>query len=267
MTTRIVAPAHLHSALQPLPIGLPRLVRALFADEWLAPLWFLLRLYVGWQWLSAGLEKVQQPAWTRTGTALKGFWTAATRVHPGQQGAAIHYGWYYDFIHYMLQHGWYSWFAKLVAFGEVAVGLALLLGALVGVAAFFGAFMNLNFMLAGTASSNPVLLLLSLGLLLSWRISGVIGADRYLLAALARLVRRPGWPTVRAALPRVLAFILLFGGAAAAVIALNLTFAEQPWPGYLLALAVTMAAWAAMALADRAFAARDGRQMAAHVLA
>lgn len=264
MTTRVLSWEGLRSIMRPLPLGLPRPVQALFGDERLAPFWLLLRVYVGWQWLAAGLEKVQQPAWTRTGAALKGYWTAVTRVHPGQQGASIHYGWYYDFIHGMLQRGWYSWFAKLVAFGEVAVGLALIVGALVGAAAFFAAFMNLNFMLAGTASSNPILLLLALGLLLSWRVSGAIGADRYLVSGLVALIRRRAgagrvWPAA-------VAFVVLFGAAAVAIVALGLTFAEeQPWPGYLLAVAVVVVAWAAMALANHAAAAGAGRQAAAGV--
>jgi len=60
----------------------------------------------------------------------------------------------------------------------------LILGALTGIAAFFGLFMNLNFLLAGTVSTNPVLFVLSIGLILGWKISGFIGLDRYLLPLL-----------------------------------------------------------------------------------
>ena len=44
--------------------------------------------------------------------------------------------------------------------------------------------MNFNFMLAGSASTNPVLFLLGLLLLLAWKVSGRIGIDRWLLPAL-----------------------------------------------------------------------------------
>jgi len=44
-----------------------------------------------------------------------------------------------------------SWFASLVAFGEFLVGAALIVGAFVGIAAFFGALMNWNFIMAGSA--------------------------------------------------------------------------------------------------------------------
>ena len=73
------------------------------------------------------------------------------------------------------------WFAKLIVFGELAIGLGLIVGAFVGVAAFFGALMNMNFMLAGSASTNPVLFFLAVGLMLAWKVAGYYGLDRVLL--------------------------------------------------------------------------------------
>jgi thiosulfate dehydrogenase [quinone] large subunit len=84
----------------------------------------------------------------------------------------------------MIDNGWYSWFAKLIAWGEVLVGLGLLVGALVGIAAFFGTVMNFSFMLAGSASTNPVLFGLAVFLVLAWKVAGFWGLDRWLLPAL-----------------------------------------------------------------------------------
>ena len=81
----------------------------------------------------------------------------------------------------MLDNGYYSWFAPLVAFGEFLVGAALIVGAFVGIAAFFGALMNWNFIMAGSASTNPMLLVLGIVLVLAWKVAGWYGADRYLL--------------------------------------------------------------------------------------
>jgi thiosulfate dehydrogenase (quinone) large subunit len=50
-----------------------------------------------------------------------------------------------------------------------------------GIAAFFGAFMNWNFLMAGTASTNPLLFVLALLLVLAWKVAGYIGLDCYLL--------------------------------------------------------------------------------------
>ena len=76
------------------------------------------------------------------------------------------------------------WFAWVITFGEIAIGLGLLFGALTGIAAFFGALMNMSFLLAGSASTNPVLFTMAVGLMLAWRVAGYYGLDRYLLPAL-----------------------------------------------------------------------------------
>ena len=73
---------------------------------------------------------------------------------------------------------------KLIPIGETAVGIGLLLGALVGFAAFFGSLMNMSFMLAGSASTNPVLFTLAIGLMLGWKVAGYYGLDRWLLPVL-----------------------------------------------------------------------------------
>jgi thiosulfate dehydrogenase [quinone] large subunit len=84
----------------------------------------------------------------------------------------------------MMDQGWAGWFAKLVAVGEVAIGLRLIFGTLLGIAAFFGIVLNLNFMLAVTASTNPVLLMLALPLVVGYKVAGYYGLDRWVLAAL-----------------------------------------------------------------------------------
>jgi thiosulfate dehydrogenase [quinone] large subunit len=81
----------------------------------------------------------------------------------------------------MLDSSSYTWFAKVVAYGEVLIGIALILGAFVGVAAFFGALMNWNFMMAGSASSNPVLFVVAIVLIFAWKTAGFIGLDYFLL--------------------------------------------------------------------------------------
>ena len=85
----------------------------------------------------------------------------------------------------------YTWFAKLVAIGELAVGIALILGAFTGVAAFLGGFMNWNFMMAGSASVNPLFFVVSVGLILAWKVAGYIGADFLLAALVGDALARP----------------------------------------------------------------------------
>ena len=59
--------------------------------------------------------------------------------------------------------------------------MALLLGILTGLAALFGAFMNWHFMMAGTASTNPVMLIVAVGILLAWKTAGWWGLDHFVL--------------------------------------------------------------------------------------
>lgn len=158
----------------------PPFVQKLFGDTRAAWLWLLLRLWLGYQWIEAASHKVGNPAWVDTGEALKGFWTNAVAI-PEAGRPAISFDWYRSFLQSMLDAGSYTWFAKLVAYGELLIGIALIIGAFTGIVAFIGGFMNFNFMLAGSASVNPLFFLVSIGLILAWKVAGYIGADYYLL--------------------------------------------------------------------------------------
>lgn len=161
----------------------PPVARAIFGDTRWSWVWLIARLYVGYSWLTSGWGKLFNPAWTETGASLQGYWTRAVAV-PAQGSPPITFGWYRDFLTFLLNGEHYVWFAKLIIAGELLVGTALIVGAFVGVAAFFGAFMNWNFMMAGTASVNPVLFTLGLLLILAWKTAGYIGLDSVLLPML-----------------------------------------------------------------------------------
>ena len=172
--------AQLPTDLERQGISDPGIAHLLFNDSRAGALWLAVRLYVGYEWLSAGFEKFTGTGWMDGGTALKGFWTSAVKI-PQTGKPAITYGWYRDFLQVLLDQHAYTWFAKLIVFGEMLVGIGLLVGALVGFAAFFGALMNFSFLLAGSASVNPVLLVFSIGLILAWKVAGYYGIDRVLL--------------------------------------------------------------------------------------
>jgi thiosulfate dehydrogenase [quinone] large subunit len=90
----------------------------------------------------------------------------------------------------MLNAQAYTWFAKLVAFGETAIGIAMILGIFTGFAALMGGFMNFNFMLAGSASINPMLFVLEVLLVAAWKVAGYFGADFFLFAWIKSLLNR-----------------------------------------------------------------------------
>lgn len=182
----------------PRTIPEPAITRTLFSDTRLAPLWLLLRLYVGWEWLQAGWHKVTSPAWVgpQAGTAVGGFLKGALSKAGGDHPDVT--PWYAWFIeHVALPNA--ALFSHLVAFGEVAVGVALILGLLTGFAAFFGGLMNANFLLAGTVSSNPALFILATWLVLGWRVAGWLGLDRWVLPHLGVPAGKAGTEPERAA--------------------------------------------------------------------
>lgn len=161
----------------------PDFSRFLFGNSRAGLVWLPIRVFLGFTWLEAGLHKLTSPGWIDGGSALKGYWTAAIAV-PNTGKSPITYDWYRDFLSFLLNGGHYTWFAPLIAFGELLVGIGLIVGALTGFAAFFGSFMNMSYLLAGTASTNPVMFALGVGVMMAWKVAGYYGVDRWLLPRL-----------------------------------------------------------------------------------
>ncbi len=161
----------------------PKVSRFLFASPYMAPVWTVLRIWLGWTWFTSGWGKVTNPAWVgeNAGTAISGYLQGALARSGGDAPTVS---------------GWYAWMIEnlflpnatllsyMVSFGEVLVGLALILGFLVGLSAFFGGLMNATFLLAGTLSTNPVMFIVATWLVLAWRIAGYWGLDYFVLPRL-----------------------------------------------------------------------------------
>ncbi|WEG14765.1 DoxX family protein [Pullulanibacillus sp. KACC 23026] len=155
----------------------------LFVSTRFAWFWLIVRLYVGYQWLSAGWGKLHEDVWTggKAGVALTGFIQGAlvkSKAVPGSNPDVA--GWYANFLKdVVLPHA--KLFSYLVSYGEFLVGLGLIVGLLTGIAAFFGGLMNASYLFAGTLSTNPILLILGMILVLAWKVAGWYGLDRFAL--------------------------------------------------------------------------------------
>ncbi|HJV45499.1 MAG TPA: DoxX family membrane protein [Bacillota bacterium] len=133
----------------------------------------LARLYIGYEWISAGYEKLSD-----------GFSAAKFLQGAIDKPVVTH-----DQIVYPLYNAFLKAFALpnvglinfIIPWAEVLVGLGLLLGCLTTVAGFFGMTMNTAFMLAGTVSSNPWMLVITIFILVAGRNAGKFGLDRYVL--------------------------------------------------------------------------------------
>jgi thiosulfate dehydrogenase [quinone] large subunit len=174
----------------------PPLARFLFQDTRASWLWLVVRVFVGFEWLESGWGKFNNPAWMDgSGRGISAFWQRAVAVPEPPATAPITYDWYRAFLQFLIDANAAPWFSYVIVFGELLVGLGLIAGAFVGLAATGGLVMNMSFMLAGTTSTNPLMALLAILLVLAWKNAGYLGLDRFLLPMLGTpWQRRPAAP-------------------------------------------------------------------------
>jgi thiosulfate dehydrogenase [quinone] large subunit len=175
------------------PSGNLRFADWLFRSKAASVLWLVARLWLGYEWLNAGYQKLwgseKSAFWYGGGAGVKGFSTAGIAGSATGKGGAS-YGWWAGFLHnFVIPNS--SWIAKLVTLSELAIGALLILGLFTGAAAFAGIGLNLIYMFSGSAGVNPAYAIVSLFLILAWRNAGYFGLDRLALPAVRNLLH-PG---------------------------------------------------------------------------
>ena len=176
-----------HQPTRPEEFVEPRWARFLFASTTAAWLWLVIRLYMVTVYLPAGWSKMTSGKWLfGDGAPIQGLVGGAIASEDTP-------GWYVWFLQNVVQP-YAGLFATLVALGEFALGVALLVGILAGVCGFAVVFLNGNFVLAGALGSNPLLIILGALLALAWRNAGWIGLDRWLLPLTQRRPRQVPTP-------------------------------------------------------------------------
>ena len=163
----------------------PAFSRYLFSNTQAGLFWLPIRIFLGVEWFDAGWHKLTGGGWTDGGSSILGYWTNAVKVPAAGQGSApITFDWYRSFLQFLIDNHLQAFMGWLITLGELAVGVGLLLGILVGVASFFGVTMNMSYLLAGSTSVNPIMFALAVGLMLGWKVAGYYGLDRWLLPRL-----------------------------------------------------------------------------------
>jgi thiosulfate dehydrogenase (quinone) large subunit len=182
-----------HEAREPTPLAEDtvrssghnlRLADWFFRSSAASLLWLVVRLWLGYQWTNAGYQKIwgseKSFFWFGGGAGVKGFAAAGVAGSAAGKGGAS-YGWWAGFLHnFVIPNA--SWIAKFIALGELAIGIALVLGLFTGLVALCGLTLNLVYMFTGSAGVNPAYAILEVPLILAWRNAGYLGLDRFALS-------------------------------------------------------------------------------------
>ncbi|MDF2628343.1 MAG: hypothetical protein K0R39_2174 [Symbiobacteriaceae bacterium] len=138
-------------------------------------IWLVIRLYLGYQWLNAGWHKVTGETPFSAAGMIKGAIAKAVPASPGAK--PVVQGWWANFLDSFALPN-ISLFNFMVQYGEVLVGLALIIGFATIFAATMGALMNFAFLMSGTVSTNPNLFALSFILVAAGgAYAGYLGVD------------------------------------------------------------------------------------------
>jgi thiosulfate dehydrogenase [quinone] large subunit len=149
-------------------------------NKYAAMLLTLVRLYVGYEWAAAGWHKI---AGAKPFDAT-GFLKNAIAKPVLETGTTdMVYPHYVAFLkNFALPN--VKLFNVLVPWGELLVGIGLILGCLTTAAMFFGLVMNFMYMFAGTVSTNPWLTLLGTIVIAAGANAGKYGVDHVVLPLL-----------------------------------------------------------------------------------
>jgi thiosulfate dehydrogenase (quinone) large subunit len=142
----------------------------------------ILRIYLGWGFLSAGWEKLTGAKAFSAAGFIKGAITSP--VLAADKHSAL-YPTYTGFLKYFALPN-VGFFNHLIPFGEFLVGIGLILGTLTTAAAFFAMVMNFAYLFAGTVSTNPWNILISIFIIVAGFNAGKLGGDFWVIPFIRR---------------------------------------------------------------------------------
>jgi thiosulfate dehydrogenase [quinone] large subunit len=148
----------------------PDSLRRVFTSRWAALIWTAMRVWLGIMWIQAGVAKIwgaENPAFLHNGGA-------------GVAGFAAHgvpaYSWWGSFLHsFVVPNA--GWIGIIVALGEFAIGICLVLGLFTRLASLASLALLFTYVMSGTASVCGFYALFAVVILFTWRTSSWLGAD------------------------------------------------------------------------------------------
>jgi thiosulfate dehydrogenase [quinone] large subunit len=171
-----------------------RLSDLVFRSTAAAPLWLVVRLWLGYEWFTAGWEKLQgsgSSSWFGRAPALRGFVLGADASWGNRAHAfghpAVHYAWFLNFLNFVGNHA--SVMGPVVVFSEILVGVGLMTGILTRWAALGGVMLNVMYVCGGSAGVNGVFIIAGVLLICAGRVAGHLGGDRIIRRLLATTTR------------------------------------------------------------------------------
>lgn len=153
------------------------------------------RLYLGWDWVNAGWGKISGGTFDAAGF-LKDALNKALGDNPTVQA------WWAAFLHsFALPNA--GLFNVLIPWGELFVGLGLILGTFTTIAALMGMIMNFSYMFSGATNPNPQMILLEIFILVAGFNAAKIGIDHWLVPFVRKqILKKEGEAEGRAELTR-----------------------------------------------------------------
>ncbi|MCZ8522691.1 MULTISPECIES: DoxX family membrane protein [Paenibacillus] len=151
------------------------------------------RIYLGWSWLKAGWGKIAGGSFS-----AEGFLLGAVKKAGGENPSVQ--PWWADFLQSVAIPN-VGIFNILVPWGELLVGLGLILGSFTAFAALMGMLMNFAYMFSGTTSTNPQMVVMELLIVAAAANASKIGVDRWFLPYLQHVLnpRKSKDPSLKSA--------------------------------------------------------------------
>ncbi|MFA1822131.1 DoxX family protein [Virgibacillus oceani] len=131
------------------------------------------RIYIGYQWMVAGYGKIAGGQFDTTGY-LQGAVAAAGGENPTVQA------WWGTFLETVALPN-AELFSFFVMWGELLVGIALILGIFTNFSALMGITMNFAFLFSGTVSTNAQMVLITVFIIAAGANAGKYGLDRWVI--------------------------------------------------------------------------------------